>query len=53
MTVKERVLTIKLIEKMKKDPDYAEQLGLGVTINRREEENVIEEKRSAKENYLP
>ena len=52
MTVKERVLTIKLMEKMKRDPAYAKQLGLGVVINSREEENLIEKKRFVKEDCL-
>lgn len=30
MTVRERILTIKLMEKIKNDPNYAEKLGISV-----------------------
>ena len=30
MTVRERLLTIQLMEMMKKDPDYAERLGITI-----------------------
>ena len=36
MTVRERILTIKLLEKIKNDPGYAEKLGLSISNNRRE-----------------
>lgn len=38
MTVKERILTIRLMERVKKDPDYAKQLGVEIVDNEQKED---------------
>ena len=38
MTVKERILTIRLIEKAKKDPSYAKKLGVEIINENRKKE---------------
>lgn len=37
MTVRERVLALRLLEKQKKDPEYAERLGVQVEMVEKEE----------------
>ena len=39
MTVEERILTIQLMEMIKKDSQYAEQIGVEVKMTSREEDN--------------
>lgn len=41
MTVKERVLTIRLIEKAKRDPDFAKKLGVEIINENEKKEEVI------------
>lgn len=38
MTVKERILTIRLIERTKRDPDYAMQMGIEIVNDVKKEE---------------
>lgn len=38
MTVKERVLTIRLMERAKRDPDYAKQLGVEIVSEEQKQE---------------
>ena len=39
MTVRERVLAIKLLEQQEKNPEYLKQLGVHITMNRVESTN--------------
>ena len=39
MTVKERILKIRLMERAKRDPDYAKQLGVEI-VNKEQKEEV-------------
>lgn len=36
MTVKQRVLALRLLEKQQRNPEYAKKLGINVTINSRD-----------------
>ena len=38
MTVKERILTIRLMERAKRDPDYAKQLGVEIVESEQKDE---------------
>ncbi len=38
MTVKERILTIRLMERTKRNPDYAKQLGVEIIKNEKKKE---------------
>ena len=37
MTAKQRVLTLRFLEKQKKNPEYAKQLGVDVKVNSKNE----------------
>lgn len=37
MTAKQRVLALRLLEKQKKNPEYAKQLGIDIKINTKSE----------------
>lgn len=43
MTVKERILTIRLMERAKKDPDYARQLGVEIVVADDEQKEEVSE----------
>ena len=41
MGVKERILAIKLMEKVKERPQFAKEIGLDVAINNRKEKSCL------------
>lgn len=43
MTVKERILTIRLMERVKRDPDYAKQLGVEMVVADYEHKEEVSE----------
>ena len=44
MTVKERILALRLLEKQKKNPELAKQLGINVYMKKKEKEGDFCEK---------
>lgn len=45
MTVRERVLAMRLLERQERDPKYLKKLGVHITINQVEPTDLEEEKR--------
>ena len=39
MTVRQRILTLRLLEKQQKNPELAKELGINVQIKKKENEN--------------
>lgn len=40
MSVKERILSIKLLEKVKKRPEFAKDIGLNVTMKNKKQSSI-------------
>ena len=42
MTVRERILALKLLEKQEQNPDYAKRIGIQVCVSKKDPENKEE-----------
>ena len=50
MTARERILAIKLLEKLERNPEYANKIGIHVSIETRDPQT--EERNTFRNNYL-